>query len=69
MTAADMTTVSHATTARQGLSGATLVILGVLLAIVVLVVAAILIGPVVLTIAALTLVPVMFAIFLAISRP
>lgn len=69
MTAADMTTVSHATTARSGLSGATLAILGVLLAIVVLVVAAVLIGPVVLTLAALTLVPVMFAIFLAISRP
>lgn len=70
MSSSTMTSGSAATISpRMGLSGPTLVILGILLALVVLVVAAVMIGPVVLTMAALVLVPVMFILFLAISRP
>jgi fatty acid desaturase len=70
MSSATMTSASATTTApRRGISGPTLLILGILLALIVLVAAAVMIGPVVLTMAALVLVPVMFILFLAISRP
>lgn len=68
MTAAPLTSAPTRAT-RTGLSGTTLVLLGILLALVVLVAAAVMIGPVVLTMTALVLVPVMFILFLAISRP
>lgn len=56
-------------TQRRGLQTTTLVLLGILLAVVVLAGATVLFGPVALTMAALVLVPVMFILFLMISRP
>lgn len=70
MSTATLTSASTSKSApRDGLSGTTLVLLGILVALVVLAVAAVMIGPAVLTMAALALVPVMFILFLAISRP
>ena len=57
------------TTKSRGLQTTTLVLLGILLAVVVLAGATVLFGPVALTMAALVLVPVMFILFLMISRP